>query len=80
MVDPVYTWVASKADVWLQLRPGTDSALALGLMNVIINEGLYDKEFVEKWTYGFDKLKERVQEYPPGQGLPDHLGSERKNR
>jgi anaerobic selenocysteine-containing dehydrogenase len=65
VVDPVYTWVASKADVWLQLRPGTDSALALGLMHVIINEGLYDKEFVEKWTYGFDKLKERVQEYPP---------------
>jgi anaerobic selenocysteine-containing dehydrogenase len=65
VVDPVYTWVASKADVWLQLRPGTDSALALGLMHVIIDEGLYDKEFVEKWTYGFDKLKERVQEYPP---------------
>lgn len=65
VIDPVYTWVASKADVWLQIRPGTDGALALGMLNIIINEGLYDKEFVEKWTHGFDKLKQRVQEYPP---------------
>ena len=35
------------------------------MLNVIINENLYDKEFVEKWTYGFDKLKERAQEFPP---------------
>lgn len=65
VVDPVYTWVASKAKIWLQLRPGTDGALALGLLNVIINEELYDKDFVEKWTFGFDKLAERVQDYPP---------------
>jgi anaerobic selenocysteine-containing dehydrogenase len=65
VIDPIYTWVASKADIWLQIRPGTDGALALGLLNVIINEGLYDKAFVEKWTHGFDKLSERVQEYPP---------------
>ncbi len=64
-VDPRATTLASRATVWLQIRPGTDAALALGMMNVIINEGLYDKEFVENWTYGFDKLKERVQEYPP---------------
>ncbi len=36
------------------------------MLNVIINEGLYDKEFVEKWTFGFEELKERVQQYPPG--------------
>ncbi len=65
VIDPIYTWVASKADIWLQIRPGTDGALALGLLNVIINEGLFDKVFVEKWTHGFDKLSERVQEYPP---------------
>lgn len=65
VIDPIYTWVASKADIWLQIRPGTDGALALGLLHVIINEGLYDKAFVEKWTHGFDKLSERVQEYPP---------------
>jgi anaerobic selenocysteine-containing dehydrogenase len=47
------------------VRPGTDAALALGMLNVIINERLYCKDFVENWTYGFDKLRERVQEYPP---------------
>lgn len=65
VVDPCYTWLASRAAVWLQLRPGTDGALALGMLNVLINEKLYDKEFVEKWTYGFDKLAERVQQYSP---------------
>jgi anaerobic selenocysteine-containing dehydrogenase len=65
VVDPRLTWLASKADYWLQLRPGTDCALAMGMLNVIINEGLYDKEFVEKWTSGFAELTERVQEYPP---------------
>ncbi|HEY98158.1 MAG TPA: molybdopterin-dependent oxidoreductase, partial [Dehalococcoidia bacterium] len=48
-----------------QNRPGTDGAIALGMLNVIINEGIYDKEFVDKWCYGFDELKERIQEYPP---------------
>ena len=65
LIDPRPTRLAGKADLWLRVRPGTDAALALGMLNVIINEGLYDKEFVEKWTYGFDKLRERVQEYPP---------------
>ena len=63
-VDPRHTWMTSRAAHHLQLRPGTGGALALGMMNVIINENLYDKEFVEKWTFGFDKLKERVQQYP----------------
>jgi len=65
VVDPRRTTIASMADMHLQLRPGTDGALALGMMNVIINEGLYDKEFTEKWTVGFDDLKKLVQEYPP---------------
>jgi len=65
VVDPRVTWWASRAEVHLQNRPGTDGALALGMLNVIINEELYDKEFVEKWTFGFDELKKRVQEYPP---------------
>jgi len=64
VIDPRCTWEASRATLWLQIRPGTDGALAMGMLNVIINEGLYDKDFVEKWTYGFDELKERVQEYP----------------
>jgi anaerobic selenocysteine-containing dehydrogenase len=49
-VDPRLTWFASRAEKWLRLRPGTDGALAMGFLNVIINEGLYDKNFVEKWT------------------------------
>jgi anaerobic selenocysteine-containing dehydrogenase len=49
-IDPRLSWFASRAERWLQLRPGTDGALAMGFLNVIINEGLYDKGFVEKWT------------------------------
>jgi len=65
VVDPRLTEIASKADLWLQVRPSTDGALALAILNVIINDELYDKEFVEDWCYGFDKLKERVQKFPP---------------
>ncbi len=64
-VDPRRTRTTEIADIWLQLRPGTDTALALAWLNVAINEELYDKDFVKRWTVGFDKLKERVQEYPP---------------
>ena len=53
------------ADIWVPVRPGTDTALALGMLNVIINEDLTDKEFVEKYCYGFDKLKEHIQKYTP---------------
>jgi len=65
VVDPRQTRTTELADIWLRLRPGTDTALAMGWLNVIINEDLYDKDFVAKWTTGFDKLKARVQEYPP---------------
>jgi len=63
-VDPRNTWMTGRAAHHLQLRPGTDGALALGMLNVIINEGIYDKDFVAKWVHGFDELKARVQEYP----------------
>lgn len=49
-IDPVFTNVAAKAEIWLPVRPATDMALAMGFLNVIINEGLYDKEFVEHWS------------------------------
>jgi anaerobic selenocysteine-containing dehydrogenase len=49
-IDPRLSWFASRAERWLRLRPGTDGALAMGFLNVIINEGLYDKDFVERWT------------------------------
>ena len=65
VIDPRRTWLATRAKIWMQIRPGTDAALALSMLNVIINEKLYDEEFVERWTYGFEELKKHVQEYPP---------------
>jgi anaerobic selenocysteine-containing dehydrogenase len=64
-LDPRHTWMSSRARYHLQLRPGTDGAMALGMLHVIINEGLYDRQFVEQWTLGFEQLRERVQQYPP---------------
>ena len=61
VIDPRITFLASKADLYLPIRPGTDAALALGMLNVVINEDLYDHEFVDLWCYGFDALAERVQ-------------------
>ena len=65
VVDPRPTDYARMADLWLQIRPGTDDALALGMLNVIVNEELYDKDFVQGWCCGFDELRKHVQEYPP---------------
>ncbi len=64
VIDPRSIPMAKKG-LHLQLRPGTDCALALAMLNVIISENLYDKEFVESWTLGFDKLKEHVKQYSP---------------
>lgn len=64
-IDPVRTRTAKQSDWHLPVRPGTDGALALGLMHVIINEGLTDDDYVENYTVGFDELKARVQDYPP---------------
>ncbi|MCL1846930.1 MAG: molybdopterin-dependent oxidoreductase [Coriobacteriia bacterium] len=64
VVDPRLTWLAAQADIWLQVRPGTDAALALGMLNIIIQEDLFDRDFVELWTYGFEQLAERAAEYP----------------
>ena len=65
VIDPRVTPYAEEADIHAQLRPGTDGALALSMMNVIIKEGLYDREFVDKWTVGFEKLEKHIEEYPP---------------
>lgn len=66
VVDPRVTpTVDCLADIHLQLRPGTDGALALGFAHVIIRDGLHDKEFVEKWAHGFDKYAEYVKEFTP---------------
>ena len=65
VVDPRQTELAKRADVWLQVRPGLDDALALSMLHVIINEDLYDKPFVARWTHGFDALRERVKDCSP---------------
>ena len=66
VVDPRLTpTVRNLADIHLQLRPGTDGALALGLIHVVIKENLYDADFVGKWVHGFDELKEYVKEFTP---------------
>jgi len=65
VVDPIRTLEARQADLFVQLRPGTDCALALGWLNVIISEGLYDREVVAGETIGFDALRERAAEYTP---------------
>ncbi|MEC9454072.1 MAG: molybdopterin-dependent oxidoreductase, partial [Pseudomonadota bacterium] len=65
VIDPVRTRTAKKADWHLAIRPGTDAALALGMMQVIIVEGLADDDYVARHTIGYDALKARAAEYPP---------------
>jgi anaerobic selenocysteine-containing dehydrogenase len=64
VVDPRLTRAAARADIWLQLRPGTDTALAWGMAQVIISEGLYDREFVEEYVHGWPEFQKRAKEYP----------------
>ena len=65
VVDPRLTWSAAHADLHLQLRPGTDGALAFGMDHVLIEEDLIDHDFIEKWVYGFEDFKEVVAEWTP---------------
>ena len=66
VVDPRPTRMAERADLWLRLRPGTDAALALGMMRVLVDGGLTDGKFVEAWTVGFPELRERLKDYTLG--------------
>jgi anaerobic selenocysteine-containing dehydrogenase len=63
-VDPKITWLSAHADLNLRIRPGTDGALAMGMINYLIESNQYDHEFVDKWCYGFEQLIERAEEYP----------------
>jgi len=65
VVDPRRSESAKQADIWLQIRPGTDGALALGMLYTIINEGIYDTDFVNNYCQGFDKLRAHIQQYTP---------------
>ncbi len=79
VVDPRDIGLSKVADVHLKLKPGTNVAFANGMMNVIINEGLADEEFIKTRTEGFEELKEIVMEYTPERVAeichidPDHL-------
>ena len=78
VVDPRITPMAAVADIHLRLKPGTDGALALGIANVIISEGLYDKDIAEKYTHGFEEYKEYVMTFTPEKaaeitGVPENL-------
>ncbi|MGC2299460.1 MAG: molybdopterin-dependent oxidoreductase, partial [Acidobacteriaceae bacterium] len=66
VLDPYATRTARAADWHIPINPGTDSALALGLMHIIVRDGLHDQDYVARWTCGFDQLRERIAEYPPG--------------
>jgi len=65
VVDPRLSNIASKAERWLPIRPATDLALMLAWIRIIIEEGLYDKEYVAKYATGFDELRAAVQQYTP---------------
>ena len=76
VVDPRRTQAAAVADLWLPVLPGTDCTLALGLLHVIIEEGLADRAFVDAWCHGFDELVAHVRPYTPAHvaavcGLPE---------
>jgi thiosulfate reductase/polysulfide reductase chain A len=64
-LDPRFTKTASKASQWCPIRPGTDLAFHLALINAIVTENLYNKEFVAQYTVGFDQLVPSVQSYTP---------------
>lgn len=65
VIDTRFSPMAAHADLFVQPRPGTDGALALGIIQVLIAEDLYDKEFVDRWSIGFDDLHNLAEGYPP---------------
>jgi anaerobic selenocysteine-containing dehydrogenase len=65
VLDPLRTSAAEMADLWLRPRPGTDAAIALAMMHVLVRERRYDREFVTRWCHGFDALAARVEPWTP---------------
>jgi len=64
VIDPRKTDLASRADLWLRPRPASDGALALGMLRAMVDEELYDEDFVGRWTIGFDELRQHLGDYP----------------
>ena len=76
IVDPRVTWLGTRAAEVLQLRPGTDTALAMAMLDVMFTEGLYDRDFCDKWCWGTDEFAAAVHEMPPARaaeicGVPE---------
>ncbi|MEJ2109386.1 MAG: molybdopterin-dependent oxidoreductase [Acidobacteriota bacterium] len=69
-IKPTHEPDVGISDLWIPIRPGTDAALALAMLHVIVHEKLYDAEFVSRWTYGFEALKDHVLKYTPGWAAP----------
>ncbi|MCD6298680.1 MAG: molybdopterin-dependent oxidoreductase [Deltaproteobacteria bacterium] len=63
VIDPIRTGLASMADIWLQIKPGCDGMLAMSMINEIMCEKLYDKDFVKEWAIGFEDLKDSAKAY-----------------
>ncbi|MBR2521975.1 MAG: molybdopterin-dependent oxidoreductase [Coriobacteriales bacterium] len=74
MVDPRVNWLCTRADVHVRLRPGTDTAMAMAWLSVIINEDLYDHQFVEYWCYGFNEFVARIND--PEMGMTPEKAAE----
>ena len=75
-IDPIRTRTAEQADEHLPIRPGTDAALALGLMNVVLAEGMEDRDYLDNHTNGWENLRAEILRYPPERvaeitGLPE---------
>src|SRR5205823_7327199 len=65
-IDPYKSKTAEKSDWWLPIRPGTDAALALGMMHILWRDGLTDDDYLSRYCVGADRLRDRVlKEYPP---------------
>jgi anaerobic selenocysteine-containing dehydrogenase len=64
-IDPIRTRTAAQCDEWIGIRPGTDAALALGVLHVVFERGLEDRDYLARYTLGETQLRERVREYPP---------------
>lgn len=64
-IDPLRTRTAEQSDEHIPIMPGTDGALALGMMHIVLRDGLHDQDYIDRYTLGFEELKARVQEYPP---------------
>jgi len=76
VLDPLRTQAAAMADLWLRPRPGTDAAIAMAMMQVLIAEKLHDETFVSRWCHGFDRLAARVKDWTPARaaeisGVPE---------